>query len=113
DLYAAFSSTDYTFCHEIRIDYANMLVAGLLPSRCTLYGMTLATAVFDLVSRALERDLEPRRDVIAAGLLAGCVPLVHAHSVVALALVLGTWSLAFLASEDRTVSWLRWLRFAV
>lgn len=91
---ATFYGTDFTFCRDIKIDYTNVVVGTLLPSRCNLYGIILALVVLELLSRALERGLEPRADVVLAGAVAGLAPLVHAHSVVALAFLLGTWIVA-------------------
>ena len=73
--------------------FLNVITSSLLPQRSFLFGMPLAVAILLLLLPGCE---EPRATrFCAAGLLAGLMPLAHAHTVLALAPVV-----VLLAAQD-------------
>jgi hypothetical protein len=89
---------DYTIMSEGNWRWGNMITALLLPQRAFLFGLPLAILVFTLWRRAFDAsqatDAQPalvasRRRMLAAGLIAGMMPLAHAHSYAVVMAVAG------------------------
>lgn len=79
----------------------------LVAARGSGFGLALGGAAMLLCAPALRAGRLARFDLLLAGGLAGGLPLVHAHSFVAAAAVLGAWALL-----SRGL-WRRWLWLAV
>jgi len=90
------------------IDYSNMLNSILLPARSALFGMVLAIASLLLLTRAVDNGLKNKRELVAAGVLGGLVPLVHTHSFLALSFVAVVYAVLFHKGE-----WKKWAWFFV
>lgn len=77
---------DYTITFDGDLRWGNTLVALLVPQRSLLLGLPLVLVVWTLWWRAIEGGVEGKRPMLAAGAIAGLLPLAHAH---AFAVVLG------------------------
>jgi hypothetical protein len=89
---------DFTIGDGLR--WGNSITALLLPQRAFLLGLPLAILVFALWWRAIESASEAsaRRSMVAAGVVAGLLPLAHAHTFAivmgmapCLAVLFGSW----------------------
>ncbi|HEY6378617.1 MAG TPA: hypothetical protein VI316_05505 [Candidatus Dormibacteraeota bacterium] len=85
------------------VQWYTPLLAWWLPQRTFLYGFAVGLAVLLLVVAARRAPPGTRSPFLLAGLLAGTLPLIHVHSLFALAIVL-----PFLFLQDRRREW-RWL----
>jgi hypothetical protein len=83
------------------IQWYTPLLAWWLPQRTFVHGFTIALAVLLLVHAGLARPPPAWSPFLLAGALAGLLPLVHVHSLVALAVVLPV-----LALVRRRAEWL-------
>ena len=75
------------------IQWYTPLLAWWLPQRTFVYGFAVGTAVLLLAVVAMRAPPGTRSPFIAAGLLAGTLPLIHIHTLIALAIVLVIWGL--------------------
>jgi hypothetical protein len=112
---------NYTIAPDGGLRWGNALTTLLVPQRSLLLGLPLSLVVWTWWWRALARDTdEPRRTrlMAGAGVVAGLLPLSHAHSF-ALALALGavlallfrrgrTWAAFFLPTLALAVPQLAW-----
>jgi hypothetical protein len=77
---------DYTVINGSSWRWGNLLTALLIPQRSLLLGLPLAVMVFTLLTRIWDalagEDSKTGRRVVAAGLLTGLLPLIHAHTYV-------------------------------
>ena len=77
---------DYTVMTGTPWRWGNLITALLIPQRSLLLGLPLAALVFTLLARVWDAlpatDSQLARRVVAAGVLAGLLPLVHAHTYV-------------------------------
>jgi hypothetical protein len=91
-------SRDYTITWDGRLRFGNPVTVLLVPQRTLLLGLPLALLAFQLLWRArvAAGDAARRRGLlIAAGFVAGLLPLAHAHSfAVALGAAL-LWAILF------------------
>lgn len=74
---------DYTVGWDGEFRWANAVIALLLPQRALLLGLPLFLAATALLWSALDPEAEERaarRRLLAAGLVAGLMPLAHAHA---------------------------------
>jgi hypothetical protein len=94
---------DYTITADGTYRWGNLVTALLVTQRGLLLGLPLALIIFRLLWESADDDPAPVR-MIAAGVLAGILPLVHAHSY---AVVLGVAGCLMLAGPRR---W-KWLPF--
>lgn len=76
---------------EGNIRWVNVIVDMMLPQRATLFGWAVLFPTLYLLVRAVF-DGE-RRYFLYAGVLAGLLPMIHTHSLLALALICGVWLL--------------------
>jgi hypothetical protein len=95
---------DYTIMAQGGWRWGNLITSLLLPQRAFLLGLPLALVVFTLWKRAWDRaadtgrldgTMSADRRMAAAGVVAGLLPLAHAHSyavVMAVAACLAIWS---------------------
>ena len=85
---------DYTIKNGTDWRWGNMVTALLVPQRSILLGLPVAIIIFTLWWRSFEDPTSSvRRRMVAAGVLTGLLPLVHAHTyavVMAMGGCLGT-----------------------
>jgi hypothetical protein len=117
---------DYTILDSGEIlRWGNSLTTLFVPQRSILFGMPLAICVFSLWWQVIDQDSSAapdssRRRMVAAGLFAGLLPLVHAHTFLVvmgvgacLALLFARlwkdWSLFFAIATLVALPQVRWL----
>jgi hypothetical protein len=83
-IFTAFYETPTNYVEE-NIRWVNPVADMLIPQRATLFGWTLLFACLFLLYRAAIEGEE--RCFLPLGVLAGCLPLVHTHSFLALGIV--------------------------
>lgn len=92
---------DYTITRDNAFRWGNVVTTLLLTQRGLLLGLPLALVVFQICwetsGGSHDREADRRR-MIAGGVIAGTLPLVHAHSF---AVVLGAGACLALLSRDR------------
>jgi hypothetical protein len=76
---------DYTIRNRTTWRWANVVTALLIPQRSILLGLPIALVIFRLFYREVDATDQVRplgwRRLVAGGVLAGLLPLVHAHSL--------------------------------
>ena len=103
---------DYTITYDGLFRWGNMVTTLLVTQRGLLLGLPLALIVFRLWWNAEDEagaDDSRQARMIAAGVIAGMLPLVHAHSY---AVILGMAGCLALLSRDRW-SWLPFFLWAL
>ncbi len=120
---------DYTISGEGPFRWGNSITTLLVTQRSLLFGLPIALIVFTLLWKLIHADpagpapvrirtradlaglLRTHRVAVAAGVLTGCLPLVHAHSFI---VVLGTaFFLGLLFRQWRDGRWLPWALYVV
>ena len=74
---------DYTIWREGGLRFGNLITTMLIPQRALLLGLTLTLLAWSLLWRAVDPQSDmalARRRGLCAGLVAGLLPLAHAHS---------------------------------
>ncbi len=96
---------------EIGLRWVNPLADMLVPQRATLFGWALLfPALFLLRRAAFEREAKL---FVPLGVIAGCMPLVHTHSFLALGMVSVVYVLyALIAGQEKAVL-IGWVRYAL
>ncbi|MEX2501640.1 MAG: hypothetical protein WD336_04630, partial [Trueperaceae bacterium] len=104
---------DYTITSEGPLRWGNAITTLLVTQRSLLMGMPIALLALTLLWRLIHMDISrpapisARTIAIAAGILTGSLPLVHAHSFV---VVMGTaFLLGLLFRQWREDRWRPWL----
>ena len=111
---------DYTIRNGTDWRWGNMVTALLIPQRSILLGLPVAIIVFTLWWKSFEDPTSSaRRRMVAAGVLTGLLPLVHAHTYAVvmamggcLVLILGRfrlWVAFFAASLAFSLPQIIWL----
>ncbi len=101
---------DYTILHGGGLRWGNVVITLLVPQRALLLGLPLFLVAWTLWWRALSSPPGSRGDVrrmVGAGLVAGLLPLAHAHSFTVLVSMGACLALLF-----RRRSWLAFLAVA-
>src|SRR5262249_9024806 len=108
---------DYTIMNTGILRWGNALTTLFVPQRSILFGLPLAIVIFCewwmALSRVPEKSAEEypqsneTRRMLAAGLFAGLLPLVHTHTFLVVMGVAACLALPFFAH------WRRWLAFFV
>jgi hypothetical protein len=103
---------DYTISSEGPLRWGNAVTTLLVPQRSLLLGLPIALIVFTLLWKLVHMDpatpgrVGPRTVALAAGVLTGSLPLVHAHSF---AVVMGTaFLMGLLFRQWRDGRWRAW-----
>ena len=103
---------DYTITGEGPLRWGNAITTLLVTQRSLLLGLPVALIVFILLWKLIHLDLAapgrigPRTIAATAGVLTGCLPLVHAHSFI---VVVGTaFLLGLLFRQWRDGRWRPW-----
>ena len=104
---------DYTITADNQFRWGNLVTTLLVTQRGLLLGLPLALIVFhlwwDTFHATSNDDGERRARMVAAGLIAGTLPLIHAHSF---AVVIGMAACLALFSNDRW-SWLAFFAWSL
>jgi hypothetical protein len=88
----------YTMSDELHLRWGNVVTTLLVPQRSLLFGLPVAAMVVLLWWRALNEETTretKRRMLVAAGVLAGLLPLMHAHGFLSLMVAGGLLALIF------------------
>lgn len=98
---------EYTFLPEENIEWINVVLSELLPQRALLLGMPLALLWLARAWRESTRGFVGRSPLalVGFGALAGLIPLVHAHSFLALVILTGCLFVSRL-DEWRAFGWI-------
>lgn len=96
-IFYAYYETPTNYSTE-NIRWVNVVVDMLLPQRATLFGWAVLFPAMYLLCRAVLGHRH--RYFLAVGLLAGSLPMIHAHSLLALGLVCGAWLTARLFRDN-------------
>ncbi len=109
-IFTAFYNTP-TNLPDIGLRWVNPIADMLVPQRATLFGWALLfPAVFLLRRAAFER--EPKF-FVPLGIIAGCMPLVHTHSFLALGMISAVYVLyAFISRQDKATL-TGWVKYAL
>lgn len=100
----------YTKNDELHLQWGNMLTTLIVPQRSLSFGIPVFAMIVILWAKAIaSRDeLEPatrRRYLLVAGILAGAMPLLHAHGFFSIMMVSAVMALLFFSWD--------WLRFFI
>ena len=108
---------DYTISGDGPLRWGNAITTLLVTQRSLLFGLPIALIAFTLLWKLIHMDIAAparvgaRTVALAAGILTGSLPLVHAHSFV---VVLGTaFFLGLLFRQWRDGRWRAWLIYLV
>lgn len=93
DVQEALLKLDYAHIVDKGIHYTNITTAMLVPMRTQLFGMVVGLAVLLLVVRAQQQNQNRSRMLLAAGALAGLLPLIHGQSFLTIGFVVTVWAL--------------------
>lgn len=74
----------YTMNDDLHLRWGNVITTLLVPQRSLLFGLPLVALVITLWWRAVNDAAARRRLMLAAGALAGLLPMLHAHGFLAL-----------------------------
>ena len=107
-IFTAFYETPTNYVKE-NVRWVNPIADLLIPQRATLFGWTLLFACLFLLYRAA---FEKKNEYfLPLGILAGCLPLVHTHSFLALGLISAVLFLRALIRE-KSAALKPWLLYA-
>ena len=96
---------------EIGLRWVNPIADMLVPQRATLFGWALLfPALFLLRRAAFEREAKL---FVPLGVIAGCMPLVHTHSFLALGMVSAVYVLYALLKRQEKVILIGWIKYAL
>lgn len=96
---------------DIGLRWVNPIADMLVPQRATLFGWALLfPALFLLRRAAFER--EPKL-FVPLGVIAGCMPLVHTHSFLALGMVSAVYVLYAFISRQNKATLLGWVKYGL
>ncbi len=99
--------TNYT---AMGVRWVNPIADMLIPQRATLFGWALLFPCLYLLRRAAYE--KEKAAFLALGIIAGCMPLVHTHSFLALGVISAIYLFQALASKEGRNQWKLWLTYA-
>lgn len=79
------------------IRWSNIVADMLLPQRATLFGWAVLIPAIYVLYRAV--SLKKREYFVGAAVLAGCLPMIHTHSFLAMAFVCAMWLIYSMRTE--------------
>lgn len=98
--------------NEMNIRWANPICDMIVPQRTTMAGWTYLISALWLLLKAM--DKKKRRYFIAVGVLAGCMPMIHTHSFMALGIISAALMVYDLISaKDKKECFLNWACYGV
>ncbi len=107
-LFTAFYETPTNFI-ENGLRWVNPIADMLIPQRALLFGWSLLFPCLFLLHRgAIRRDASA---FLPLGVLAGCLPLVHTHSFLALGIVSGFYLIRSLFRNEGKGQWIGFLKY--
>ncbi len=96
---------------DIGLRWVNPIADMLIPQRATLFGWALLFPALYLLRRAAFEH-EPKL-FVPLGIIAGCMPLVHTHSFLALGMASVVYVLyAFISRQQKATLW-GWVRYGL
>lgn len=96
-----------TNCNEYNIRWANVVCDMIVPQRTTMAGWSVLFFALWLLREAMQT--EKRRMFVMLSVLAGCMPMIHTHSFLALGIISAVCFFAFLpCSENKKRYILNW-----
>ena len=113
-------STEYTHLYKIGIEWINIITSMLIPQRSFVFGFPIALLVLAILHRyafsyrTTDLTKHKKQTVVVLGscvLLLGFMPLIHMHSMLALAIIGGLWWLWRFLSFDGKTLWRDRLHF--
>ncbi len=96
---------------DIGLRWVNPIADMLIPQRATLFGWALLFPALYLLRRAAFEH-EPKL-FVPLGIIAGCMPLVHTHSFLALGMVSVVYVLYAFISRQKKAILLGWVRYGL
>lgn len=109
--------TDYyhtpTNYNDMNIRWANPICDMIIPQRTTMAGWGIILFALERLISAVKKN--ERRSFILLGVVAGCMPMIHTHSFLALAVisaVMMVWSLCETPPHDRKKCLINWCVYA-
>lgn len=109
-IFTAFYNTPTNYTYG-GLRWVNPIADMLIPQRATLFGWALLFPSLYLLRRAAFEN-EPRLFVYL-GIIAGCLPLVHTHSFLALGIVSVVYLLHALQTRQSRTILLGWLKYGL
>ncbi len=107
-LFTAFYETPTNFV-ENGLRWVNPIADMMIPQRALLFGWSLLFPCLFLLHRgAIKRDTSA---FLPLGVLAGCLPLVHTHSFLALGIVSGFYLIRSLFLREGKEQWLGYAKY--
>lgn len=98
--------TSYTKNDELSLEWGNMLTTLVVPQRSLLLGVPVFAMIVILWWQAMQENAATRRrNLVVAGVLAGALPLLHAHGFFSLMMVSAPLALLFFSWD--------WLAFFI
>lgn len=79
------------------IRWSNIIVDMLLPQRATLFGWAVLIPTLYVLYRAI--SLKKRSYFVITAILAGCLPMIHTHSFLAMGFVCAMWLIYSMRTE--------------
>jgi len=109
-IFTAFYNTP-TNMPDLGLRWVNPIADMLIPQRATLFGWALLFPALFLLRRAAFEN-EPKL-FVPLGVIAGCMPLVHTHSFLALGIVSAVYVIAACIRRQPKAALLGWLKYAL
>lgn len=97
-IFTAFYETPTNLIGE-NIRFTNIIVDMLVPQRATLFGFAILFPLLCLLVKAKSNE-ENKRYYILAGVIAGCLPMIHTHSFMALGILCFGWLIVELTKNS-------------
>ena len=106
--------TDYyrtpTNLPDYNLRWVNPICDMIIPQRTTMAGWCMFFPALSLLLDALET--KQRKNYIILGILAGCMPMIHTHTFLALGMICAVMFFAYLIGEkDKKSFFLNWVIF--
>ncbi len=99
-----------TNLNENNIRWANSICDMIIPQRTTMAGWCVFLPCLWFLVDALKN--KSRKSYIITGILAGCLPMIHTHSFLALGIICATLFFAFLFKEENKKEYIiNWVIF--
>ncbi len=95
-IFSEFYQTPTNFV-DGNVRWSNIIVDMLLPQRATLFGWAVLIPSLYLLYRSI--SLKNRGYFVATAVLAGCLPMIHTHSFLAMGLVCAMWLIYSMRTE--------------
>lgn len=95
-IFTEFYQTPANFLDK-NIRWANIVVDMILPQRATLFGWAVLIPAIYFLYRGIQ--LEKRSYFVGTAVLAGCLPMIHTHSFLALGCICAMWLIYSMRTE--------------